>query len=273
MNENFKIQLSSEGGKDESWNLSFRHYAFQQPQAEDNTKRNVSRVGIILEAVRCDEDTIEGEKLLVGTSSFLPGQKPERMVFTTYPEGIRLLQPLVAQGMARMKEPGGQSLDMTELYNRYIQLHRRAMLDSPLSYVRVHEGKEGTNLPDMISCRIGGIEQPRQQVGIEGGRFAQVAELYSECRYQLHELATQIYAGQLQLYREAQGRVSDFTHLTRKGSHFIRCRIDGEQQMAKEINLLDICDYKRDKDQAAIVAKYFARELVTGEKLSQGRGR
>ena len=284
-----------QGGEEkETWNLTLRHYAFR-PATYDSTRpgvRDIRRVGIILEAVRKGDGFKLGDNVMIGTASFRPGKKPEVMMFTTYPKADRFVDELIAQGYAkyigknieRMPEGSGlrtmreyhyHHLDLTAFYDSYIEQHLKAMNDSPLSHFRIHEGQDEHNIhqQDRISCRMGGLEMPKVEVGVEGRRFSEAASLYPECRFHLYELATDSFATQLNLYREVQQRMTDFSVLFRNGSHYVRCRIDGEQQMAKEINLLDICDYERDKDQAALVAKYFARELQIGEKLSQGRGR
>jgi hypothetical protein len=154
-----------------------------------------------------------------------------------------------------------------------MQQHQQMMMDSPVSHVRYHEAPDKSLSEGCISCRIGGIEQPKLEVGLDGHRFSEAESFYPDCKFQLHELAVDIFDRQLMLYREAQKRVTDFTLLHHTGNHYIRCKIDGVQQLMKQINRLDASDLQLDRDQAALVAKYFDSELDPGIKLSQGRSR
>ena len=94
----------------------------------------------------------------------------------------------------------------------------------------------------------------------------QVAELYPESNFQLKEFVMNLYEKQLQLYNSAKERITDVKILFNKGEHFLRCKIDGVQQLAKKINRLDICDYQRSKDVHALTSKYFSRELDDGRE-------
>lgn len=272
MDNKLIIGTPDASGQDNSWNLHFRHYMFHATELDGNyqpTGKSL-RIGIILEAVRQRPDSQLDEIMTLTITSFQPGKKPQKMLFSMFDDVGDLAQSLIAQGFAQQD---GSMLDMTLYYNNYMQCHQQMMMDSPVSHVRYHEAPDKSLSEGCISCRIGGIEQPRLKVGLDGRRFSEVASFYPDCTFQLHELAVDVFHRQLQLYREAQNRLSDLTILHKTGTHYIRCKIDGVQQMMKEVNRLDICDFQLDKDQAALVAKYYERELDPGIRLSQGRSR
>lgn len=272
MDNKLIIGTPDASGQDNSWNLLFRHYMFHATELDGNYQPagKSLRIGIILEAVRQRPDSQLDEIMTLTITSFQPGKKPEKMLFSMFDDGGDLAQSLIAQGFAHRD---GDKLDMTGFYDSYMQQHQQMMMDSRVSHVRYHEAPDKSLSEGCISCRIGGIEQPRLEVGLDGRRFSEVASFYPDCKFQLHELAEDIFDRQLMLYREAKKRVTDFTLLHHTGNHYIRCKIDGVQQLMKQINRLDACDFQLDRDQAALVAKYFDNELDPGIKLSQGRSR
>lgn len=272
MNNKLIIGTPDASGEDNNWNLHFRHYMFHTTKLDENFQvaGKALRVGIILEAVRQRPDSQLDEEMTLATTSFLPGKKPEKMLFSVYDDNSRLTDALISHGFAQQD---GDRLDMTGFYDSYMQQHQQMMMDSPVSHVRYHEDPDNALTDGYISCRIGGIEQPKLEVGLDGHRFCEAASFYPDCKFQLHELAVDIFGRQLMLYREAQKRVTDFTLLHHTGNHYIRCKIDGVQQLMKQINRLDACDFQLDRDQAALVAKYFGSELNPDIKLSQGRSR
>ena len=72
--------------------------------------------------------------------------------------------------------------------------------------------------------------------------------------------------------RNPDERISDIHIYSGSDSRtYIRCKIDGEQQLMKELERLDVCDFQISKDIHALAAKYYEKELDTGMKRSQGR--
>ena len=122
-------------------------------------------------------------------------------------------------------------------------------------------------------CRIGGIEQERKWVGMDGVNDTRTAELYPHSRYQLYGLAAKAHSKQLQLYEDTCKRMTDYSAYEAKGQFRIRCKIDGVQQMSKEVSRDDIQTYLAYKDASALVAKYYKDELTEGVKNNMSRSR
>lgn len=53
----------------------------------------------------------------------------------------------------------------------------------------------------------------------------------------------------------------------------IRCKVDGEQQMARKVSMVDVADYVSHMNHTALAAKYFADILGQGREQSQGMKR
>ena len=295
MNTSITIDPHTLSGEKETWQLRFKHYMFTP--AEDRTsltdKRNTQRVGILFEAFKEGNTPAEMMDVLIGTASFLPGHKPDVIQLTTYPDSEEFVETLLKDGRATLlgqrteryqDYPGAdeieefryQTLDITDFYNQYIKDGQKKVEESPVSHITFCQGPvmNGKDPQDYIKCRIGGIEFPnRAWVGSQGRELDKVAQYYPDCRFQLHELAEQAFAEQLKLYRQAQQRVTHYSNYQTKGVHYIRCKIDGEQQLSREINRLDICDYLLDKDFFALAAKYYADKLEDGQNIKQGLSR
>lgn len=278
----------------ETWTLQFRHYMFTPADGVSPHPdiRIPQRVGILMEAVKEGETPADRENIVIGTASFVPGLKPDIIRLTTHPDTENFVDALLENGLAkRLGEtierhqdyPGAdeieefrfRQLDITEYYNQYIKDSLKRTEESPISHISLCQGEicNGVDPQDYIKCRIGGIEQKRAWVGLDGRKFIQVAACYPDSRAQLYELVLQSHAKQLRLYNEAKVRVTDARTIFNQGTHYVRCKIDGVQQMAKEVGRLDICDYQISKDMHALVSKYFAGELETGLKNSMSRSR
>jgi len=278
----------------QTWDLRFRHYMFTSSDSVTSRPgiKQIQRVGIILEATREGRTPAENENVLIGTASFLPGHKPEIIQLTTQPDGESFVKALldnslakrIGQTIARHKDyPGADEmeefryhhLDITDYYNQYMEDKQKEAMDSPLSHIFLCEGPicNGVDPQFYFTCRIGGIEQPRQWVGPQGRDLFKVVGYYPDCRFHLYEMATEVFDKQLKLYHQAQQRITDPTVLFNKGTHYIRCKIDGEQQMVKEVDRLDISDYQINKDFAALAAKYYARQLENDQSIKQGLSR
>lgn len=279
-------------GRKELWTLDFRHHAYVPNVVDYNNyeESRRERIGISLYAHKEGKIPAFNQDILVGEMSFSVGKTPQQIMITSHPDAEDIVEALVAQGYARWKGdvierhqdyPGADEieefrfkrLDVTDFYGRYLHQRGLDVMQSPVTHIRLCEGQisNGRNPQDYITCRIGGIEQERGWVGSDGRKMMRVASLYSECRYQLYELAMKSHAKQLALYKEAGQRSTDHSIRFNKGMHFFRCKIDGEQQLSKVLGILDICDYQRNKDIHALTAKYFADELNPDNRLSQDK--
>lgn len=278
-------------GEKETWALQFRHYMFIPADGVPLHPDILTpqRIGILMEAVKEGETTADNVNIVIGTASFVPGHKPDIIRLTTYPDTENFVDALLENGLAKrlgetierhqdypgedeIEEFRYQQLDITDYYNQYIENSLKWVDESPISHISLCQGDicNGKDPRDYIKCRIGGIEQKQAWVGLDGRKFIQVAACYPDSRAQLYELVLQSHAKQLKLYDEAKIRVTDARTFFNKGTHYVRCKIDGIQQMAKEIDRIDICDYQIGKDMHALVSKYFANELNDGPSMKQG---
>ncbi|MDO4528611.1 MAG: hypothetical protein Q4C03_07525 [bacterium] len=266
---------------EKEFTFSFSHYAFRSAAEQWNKEKKDCikpiRVGIMLLAERVGEDPARKESITVAASSFPPGQKPDTILMTGMDVDNEVIGQLLKQGCGKEVKREGKwvRIDVTDFYNRYMKEHEQMTMESPISHVSQCQGQKvnGKDPEDFMKCRIGGIEQKPQWSGITGREFFEVAALYPDCRFQLKELAQEAFQKQLETYQQAKARVTDATVVFNKniGCHYLRCKIDGEQQFMKEVDRLDICDFQVDKDIHALAAKYYEKELDTGMKRSQGR--
>ena len=79
------------------------------------------------------------------------------------------------------------------------------------------------------------------------------------------------------MYAEAQKRVTDVTVKKIRPDDSmgwgIRCKIDGQQQMFREVKMTDVADYVSHQNGIALAAKYFNKELEQDITLSRSLGR
>lgn len=271
---------------EKNFTFSFTHYAFRSAAVQwDKEQKDwikPIRVGIMLLAERMGEDPERKESITVATSSFPPGQKPDTILMTVMDVENEVIGKLFEQGCGKeVKREGKEEvpwirIDVTDFYNRYMKEHEQKAMESLVSHVyQCHhvcqlQGRQtnGKDPADYMKCRIGGIEQKPQWSGITGRKFFEVASLYPECRFQLNELAHEAFQKQLEIYKQAQQRVTGATIVfnQKMGCHYLRCKIDGEQQLMKEVERLDVSDYQISKDIHALAAKYYENELDGGMK-------
>lgn len=295
MSEKITIDPHYLSGEKETWSLRFTHSVFRSPDNWNADKRiweSHDRIGICLEAERPGKTVAQSQNILVATASFQPGKKPELLKFSTHPDAEGIVSALVEQGYGKkigerteryQDYPGAdeieefryQYIDLTDFYNQYMAEHQKRAMKDPFSHFVQCQGQvmNGRDPMDYMKCRIGGIEQNRAWSGITGRKFFEVASLYPDCRFQLNEMAQETFQKQLETYKQAQQRVTDATIVfnQKMGCHYLRCKIDGEQQLMKELERLDVCDFQISKDIHALAAKYYEKELDTGMKRSQGR--
>ena len=279
-------------GQKENWTLRFTHSMFRTADEWNPQKRewvSHQRIGITLEADLPGRTPAMNRNVLIATALFPLGQKPDVIRMTTHPDAEDLVSAMLEKGYAKrigertervQDYPGADdidefiTLDVTDYYNRYMNRHQLAANESPLSHVFQCQGQvmNGKDPADYMKCRIGGIEQHPAWSGITGRILFQVAEYYPDCRFQLKELAAEVFKEQLERYTQAKARVTDATTFFNKnnGTHYLRCKIDGQQQLSKEINRLDLSDFMISKDIHALAAKYYTNELDEGMKRSQG---
>lgn len=294
MSEKITIDPHYLSGEKETWSLRFTHSVFRSPDEWNADKRiweSHNRIGISLEAERPGKTVAQSQNILVATASFQPGKKPELLKFSTHPDAEGIVSALVEQGYGKkigerteryQDYPGAdeieefryQYIDLTDFYNQYMAEHQKRAMKDPFSHFVQCQGQvmNGRDPMDYMKCRIGGIEQNRAWSGITGRKFFEVASLYPDCRFQLNEMAQETFQKQLETYKQAQQRVTDATIVfnQKMGCHYLRCKIDGEQQLMKELERLDVCDFQISKDIHALAAKYYKKELDTGMKRSQG---
>ena len=292
MSEKITIDPHYLSGEKETWFLQFTHSVFRSPDEWNADKRiweSHNRIGISLEAERPGKTVAQSQNILVATASFQPGKKPELLKFSTHPDAEGIVSALVEQGYGKkigerteryQDYPGAdeieefryQYIDLTDFYNQYMAEHQKRAMKDPFSHFVQCQGQvmNGRAPMDYMKCRIGGIEQNRAWSGLEGRLLFKLMEYYPEAQFHLNELAKKVFADPLARYEAAKNRVTDSKILFNGGIHYLRCKIDGEQQMTKELNRLDISDYQISKDIHALAAKYYEKELDTGMKRSQG---
>ena len=132
-------------GEKEVWTLRFTHYvaepkSFTYKTGEKPDTR--ARVHVSLEA-RKGDDCID-----VASISFLPGERPERMMMETHPDSRDIIEGMVTQKLAKLTGerveryrdyPGAdeieefrfQKIDVTQFYNDYMHSHEKKYMDSP----------------------------------------------------------------------------------------------------------------------------------------------
>lgn len=106
--------------------------------------------------------------------------------------------------------------------------------------------------------------QEQQWVGMKGVLLFQTAELYPDSRYQLYELAAKAHSKQIQLYQKACKRISEPTLYEARGQFRFRCKIDGVQQLSKQVDRDDVQTYLAYKDMYILSTKYYKDELADG---------
>lgn len=292
MNNQIVIDPHTLDGRKETWTLRFEHYISTHSRADRPGLRDSIRVNIKLEAFKKGPTTSMDEHVEIGKASFITGHKPDTIIITSHPDAEDFVAALLEDGRAKkigqtidrhQDYPGAdeteefryQHLDITGFYNEFMKEKREDLLDavkSPLTHIFQCEGQvtNGQNPADYITCRIGGIEQDRAWVGYQGRELFNLMQHYPDARYQLQEMAQKAYAPQLALYRQAQQRVTEPTTRFRTGNHYIRCKIDGQQMLSRMVDRLDWCDYDRDRDFAALAAKYYAGQLNVSVKNGRG---
>lgn len=276
----------------ETWNLRFEHSLY--------TPRNVSwrrgeqpdyreRMAVELYAERGEGPRAVSVK--VGSMSFLPDQKPERIKMVIDHDAQDFIVPLQDQYHAEhLKEvvkkhqdyPGADEIeefrynhmDMTDAYNDYMRMKHGQVADSLFSDIR--QGPvwdvNGRDRRDYLVCEIAGVHHEKW-FGRYNADKLRLAERFPEYVYQVHDLAAKVFADEIRNYNAAMQRITDVT--VRKGGldmqdWYIRCKIDGVQQMGKKVSMTDLADYISHNDNAALSAKYFAKELQAGENISRG---
>ena len=281
----------------ETWDLKFQLSSFT-PEV-DRYNRNFSqdlreRIRIRLTASRGEGPLAHNVDL--GTAQIVAGERPETIRMKVFSDFKDFVKPLVEQyGVRCVGEyterhqdyPGAdeievfnwQNMDIADFFYRYVSTKQQQMLDSPFDNIRMIK-KEGTpynEKPQHMVCDIDGVRQDIKWCGCYEDYIFRLAEKYPEYTFQLHDFAAVIYAKELHAYREAQQRVTDVTVKKIRPDESmgwgIRCKIDGEQQMFKEIRMTDVADYISHQNGTALAAKYFSKELGPDITLSKGLGR
>ena len=97
----------------------------------------------------------------------------------------------------------------------------------------------------------------------------------SICRFmpKLYELAAKAQSKQMQLYVDACKRVSDYSVYEARGVFRMRCKIDGVQQMSRQVDKEDVSTYLAYKDIYVLAAKYYKDVLTEGVNNTMSRTR
>lgn len=277
-----KLNMTDTAGNSCQWDLRFHHSLFF-PATEQGVSYNPHerRVGIVLEASRPRESSRLRETELIATASFPVNvtSRPARLDFVSVPGKGEFVQALVEQGYATCSKEAdlqlSRNIDLYGFYDRYVARVKETMRNDEVSHIRLGWGQpiNGRPAEEYITCRIGGIEQSYEWVGTTGKRIQDVVDVCPDTRFQFYELVKDTHAKHIALYHEAQKRVTDFKAYTHLGDYHIRCKIDGVHQFSKTVGRLDMCDYKRDHNIAALCAKYYGNELDAGQKLNCNRSR
>lgn len=275
-------------GEKETWMLKFEHKSYRSSVTDYNLpqeERNPVKVGILLYVIKEGKTPSLTESVEIAQTSFLLNEKPERLRMVSHPDADDFIQALVEQGYAKQVGskvekvqdcPGSEieefkysKLDVTDYYNSYISGKIKEMDNSPISDIQLCEIRDDpyslSQKPlDYLKCRIGGVEQDRQWVGMDGILYSQTADLYPDSRYQLYELAAKAHSKQIQLYQTAWNRVTEASLYEAKGEFRMRCKIDGVQQLSKQVSRSDVSTYLAYKDMYILAVKYYKDELADG---------
>lgn len=287
-------------GEKEKWHLKFNHSSCRDNCVDYNLppdKREPMLIYISLEAVKYHEKPSLTQTVEVGKLRFPVDEKPESIRLTSHMDDSivrNIVETLIKEGYAKQTGirteryqdyPGDEiesfhyaRLDVTDYYNDYIREKEKQVDNSPISDIRLVEKYDDpyclSQKPlDYLTCRIGGIEQDRQWVGTDGVDFRQTAELYPKSRYQLYELAAKAQSKQMQLYEDACKRVSDYSVYEARGVFRMRCKIDGVQQMSRQVDKEDVSTYLAYKDIFVLAAKYYKDVLTEGVNNTMSRTR
>lgn len=284
-------------GKLETWDLKFELSCYTPEEERYNRTANQDlreRIKIRLQAERGEgpmKETVE-----LGTARIIAGERPEMIRMKVLSDFEDFVKPLVEQvGVRCVSEyterhqdyPGAdeievfnwQNIDIADFFYRYVSMKQQQMVDSPFDNIHMTK-KEGTpynERPEHMVCDIGSVRQEIKWCGCYEDYIFRLAEKYPEYTFQLHDFAAGVYAKELQAYREAQQRISDVTvKKVRPDDSMgwgIRCKIDGQQQMFRDIRMTDVADYMSHQNGTALAAKYFSKEIGPDITLSKSLGR
>lgn len=228
----------------------------------------------------------------LGCFKLLGNRKPEVITVSPLSDFSEITDALVREGWAsrlgqrveryqdypgsdEMDEFRYDKLDVTNLYNRYVTTKQQEMTESPIDNIRQgkYEAMNARDRRDYLTCDIGGVQQKEKWFGRYNDESLRLAEKYPEYLFQVHDLAGKVFKKECQDYKEAQQRITEIKVLKLKNEPMdwhIRCKVDGVQQMARKVTMVDVADYVSHMNHTALAAKYFADVLAQERELSQG---
>lgn len=301
MNDSLDMKLTVDphnlSGELQMWDLKFELSCYTPEEDRYNRRTNQDlreRIRIRLLAGRGEgsmRNTVE-----LGTARIIAGEKLEKIKMTVFCDSRDFVKPLMEQYGARyigeyterhqdypgadeIEEFNWQFLDIADFFNRYVEMKQKQLPESPLDNIGMlkKEGRPYNERPQHMVCDIGGVRQDIRWCGGYNDYIFELAEKYPEYTFQLHDFAAKIYAKELQTYDEAQNRVTDVTVKKIRPDDSmgwgIRCKIDGQQQMFREVRMKDVADYVSHQNGIALAAKYFNKELEQDITLAKCLGR
>lgn len=227
----------------------------------------------ILEFEKEDEQLVQA---LVKTGhAKMVGQRTER--YEDYPEGYEEVCPDIEQVEA--DEFHFLRVDVSEGYRRYLNDRNGMNLFCPFENIRQTWGPD---LEDRFSnenvshlkCRQAGMLDFSKICSNSEARPVELTRGYAAYDFVAKELAMKTFDKAVQQHREAQRRLTDAeVTWTREGT-FIRCSIDGVQQMRKSIprGLADETTKAPDRKEAErfVAAFAYRNELKPQTELNKG---
>ena len=281
-------------GELQTWDLKFEISCYTPEEDRYNRRTNQDlrkRIRIRLLAERGEgsmRNTVE-----LGTARIIAGEKPEKIKMTVFCDSRDFVKPLMQQYGARymgefterhqdypgadeIEEFNWQFLDIADFFYRYVEMKQKQLPESPLDNIVMlkKEGRPYNERPQHMVCDIGGVRQDIRWCGGYNDYIFELAEKYPEYTFQLHDFASDIYAKELQMYAEAQKRVTDVTVKKIRPDDSmgwgIRCKIDGQQQMAEKLDRKDVMDFDDNTDRVALAEKYFKDVLQNECNVQNG---
>lgn len=301
MKENMDMKLTIDphylSRKLETWDLNFELSCYSPEVDRYNRTANQDlreRLRIRLMASRGEGSL--AQIVEVGTAHIIAGENPEKIRMKVFCDSKDFVKPLIEQygasymgeyterhqdypGADEIEEFNWQFLDIGGFFHRYVEMKQKGLPDSPFDNINMttKEGRPYNERQQYMVCDIGGVRQESKWCGCYEDYIFHLAEKYPEYTFQKHDFAAKVFAKELQAYREAQQRVTDVTVKKIRSDESmgwgIRCKIDGEQQMFRNIRMTDVADYMSHQNGTALAAKYFTNELKPDVTISKGLGR
>lgn len=267
--------------KFEDWKLSFEH------------DFNIDNQPIIrLKAYR--GEGVEREDIELGSAYLNPDNLQDRIVIKgnddNFPE---ITESLIRSGKIRLVNqyteryqdyPGADEIedfhfkrmDVTDLYQNFLKLRNSQYLFSPITDVQEVENDTGYSyLNNWISAKLAGILELSERCNNQEQMIVKCYKDKPLYNFLLQDIAHRKFAAEINHLKESMTRLTD-VNISFKGPH-VRCKIDGEQQMALSVGreLLDKCRETPDTELAIhqVAALLYSQELTETQAQSNGMKR